>query len=68
MTESTRMVKNMDMAHLFGRMDINIPVSGIWESKMDRESISLQMVVLERVYGKKERGFNGIDNLIYTIM
>lgn len=68
MMESTRMVKNMAMAHLFGRMDINIPVSGIWESKMDRESISLQMVVLERVYGKKERGFNGIDNLIYTIM
>jgi len=26
------------------------------------------MVVHGKEYGKKEKGFNGIDNLIYTIM
>jgi len=58
----------MDMAHLCGRTGTSIQDNGSWENKMDWESITLQMGVHGKDCGKKARGFNGIDNLIYTIM
>lgn len=58
----------MGLVNLHGEMGINMKDNGLWENRMEKGSIFLQMGIVGKVFGKKVNEFNGIDLLIYILM
>ena len=55
-----KMIKSMVMVHIIGQMAKLTKVCGITESSMEKQSLLIQRVEVNTVFGKMVKGSNGL--------
>ena len=61
---SIKIIKNMDSAHYFSKMEVFIKAIGKRENQMGRENTFLKREINEEGHGRTARLLNGMKNTI----